>query len=84
MLDYTLADGQRLFFNLVAELYLDLMANKGITTEHIKQAYQLGWGMEMVSLLFHKKTLSISSYYLSAICILYKISLTLLRLSYFI
>lgn len=52
MLDYNLAGSQKLFFNLVSGMYLDLMANKGITTEHTKQAYQLGWSMELVSVLF--------------------------------
>lgn len=57
MLDYTLSDGQRYFFNITANLYLDLMANKGITTEHIKQAYLLGWSIELVSLVYFNSNL---------------------------
>lgn len=52
MLDYVLADGQRFFFNISANMYLDLMRPKGITDEITKQAYLLGWAQELVSFLY--------------------------------
>lgn len=50
MLDYVLCDGRRDQLVILTKMYEDLMVNKEITTENIKQAHILGWCTEIVSL----------------------------------
>lgn len=52
MLDYVLCDGRRDQLVILAKMYEDLMVNKEITTENIKQAHILGWCTEIVSFQF--------------------------------
>lgn len=54
MLDYNLSGGQRQLSNSCVKMYQDLIVNKEITTENIKQAHLLGWCMELVSSLLQK------------------------------
>lgn len=51
MMDYVLSDSGRTLLMNTTKMYRDLMVNKEITTENIKQAHILGWSMELVSLL---------------------------------
>lgn len=51
MLDYTLSGGHRDQLLVLSEMYQDLMVNKELRAENIKQAYLLGWSMEIVSFL---------------------------------
>lgn len=50
MLDYVLCDGHRDEMLIITKMYEDLMVNKGMTAENIKQAHVLGWCMELVNL----------------------------------
>lgn len=55
MMDYVLSDGRVDQLVIITKMYRDLMANKVITTESIKQVYVLGWCMEFVSLFIDRK-----------------------------
>lgn len=50
MLDYVMSGGHRDFLKLILKMYQDLMVNKEITAENMKQAHILGCSTEMVSL----------------------------------
>lgn len=49
MLDYTLSGGHRDILLILTKMYEDLMVDKEMTTENVKQAHVLGWSMEIVS-----------------------------------
>lgn len=49
MLDYVLSDGHRDAMLILVKMYEDLMVNKEITPENMKQVYLLGWCLEIVS-----------------------------------
>lgn len=54
MLDYVLCDGHRDQLMMLTNMYQDLMVNKEMSTENIKQAHLLGWSLEIVSLLLNE------------------------------
>lgn len=51
MLDHVNSNGHRDMVKILTKMYRDLMVNKDITAENIKQAQLLGWCMEIMSLL---------------------------------
>lgn len=59
MLDYVLCDGHRDGMLILIKMYEDLMANKEMTAENLKQAHVLGWCLEIVSLPLSKSCMSV-------------------------
>lgn len=58
MVDHVNSNGHRDMVKILTKMYQDLMVNKEVTAENIKQAQLLGWCMEMVSFLTIFQTFS--------------------------
>lgn len=48
MMDWNLSDGRRMLLMGVVEVYQELMRNKELTPEDMRQAYLLAWSTELV------------------------------------